>query len=128
MSKESKRALELDEKATEGTWVAAEVRHNYDLVVRGPENNPVCLSCFSGYTDKTAKANANLIAEYRTLCPELARQVEKLEKVAKAANALLSCVAEFPDDITCCGEYFDNLEDAIHRLEHPTQEADHGTS
>ena len=47
---------------TPGPWTAAEIRHDYDQVVRGPDHGPIAIVCLGGYTKPTGRANARLMA------------------------------------------------------------------
>ena len=49
-------------KHTEGPWSAAEPRHNYDTVIRGPKGEPIALALIAGYTKQEGAANTALLA------------------------------------------------------------------
>ena len=74
-------------KHTPGPWHLGEVRHaditdhGYDGIIRNVEGDPVASVGFSGYSEKTAFANASLIAA----APETAAERDRL----KESNASL---------------------------------------
>ena len=39
---------------TEGPWSAAETRHNYDTIIRGPNGEPIALALVDGYTKRVS--------------------------------------------------------------------------
>lgn len=43
-------------------WVAAEVRHGYDQVIRDDQNNPICSLLLVGWDKKSQREHARLIA------------------------------------------------------------------
>lgn len=47
---------------TPGPWRVGETRHDYDCVIRNAENDPVCVGVVAGYSKRTARANARLMA------------------------------------------------------------------
>ena len=47
---------------TEGPWSAAETRHNYDTIIRGPNGEPIALALVDGYTKQEGAANTALLA------------------------------------------------------------------
>lgn len=102
------RVLELDEKATKGSWRTPEkgfhiladdqVIGRVELVYDDPNDY---LSC----PNVTRMAhNQDLIAEYRTLAPALARQVKELEA---NRDALLQLVRR--EQTNASGDEFDML-------------------
>lgn len=85
MSEESRRVLELDEKATEGPWYRFSSRCGTIQVSCSKDHGHHDAICaWTGFDASDLpinkqRNNAKLIAEYRTLAPQLARQVEALE-------------------------------------------------
>ena len=49
-------------KHTQGPFSVAETRHKYDIVIRGPKNEPIALVLIAGFSKKEGAANANLLA------------------------------------------------------------------
>ena len=47
---------------TQGPFSVAETRHKYDIVIRGPKNEPIALVLIAGFSKKEGAANANLLA------------------------------------------------------------------
>ena len=47
---------------TPGPFSVAETRHKYDIVIRGPKNEPIALVLIAGFSKKEGAANANLLA------------------------------------------------------------------
>ena len=82
MSDTTKRVQELDKAATPGPWRG----EKYD--------NATKIGWFSGHTTHHGNYidadDAALIAEYRTLAPELAREVERLTDELAVAHSELS--------------------------------------
>jgi hypothetical protein len=48
--------------STQGPFSVAETRHKYDIVIRGPKNEPIALVLIAGFSKKEGAANANLLA------------------------------------------------------------------
>ena len=66
-------------KHTEGPWSAAEPRHNYDTVIRGPKGEPIALALIAGYTKQEGTANAALLAAAPDLLEALEEMVDLVE-------------------------------------------------
>ena len=49
-------------KFTQGPFSVAETRHKYDIVIRGPKNEPIALVLIAGFSKKEGAANASLLA------------------------------------------------------------------
>ena len=47
---------------TQGPFSVAETRHKYDIVIRGPKNEPIALVLIAGFSKKEGAANATLLA------------------------------------------------------------------
>ena len=47
---------------TQGPFSVAETRHKYDIVIRGPKNEPIALVLIAGFSKKEGAANAKLLA------------------------------------------------------------------
>ena len=83
MSYEDKRMT----KHTPGPWRLGEVRHaditehGYDGIIRNVEGDPVASVGFSGYSKKTAYANARLIAAAPDLLAALKDYVGETDRV-----------------------------------------------
>ena len=58
---------------TQGPFSVAETRHKYDIVIRGPKNEPIALVLIAGFSKKEGAANANLIAAAPDLLEALKR-------------------------------------------------------
>ena len=58
-------------KFTQGPFSVAETRHKYDIVIRGPKNEPIALVLIAGFSKKEGAANANLLAAAPDLLDEL---------------------------------------------------------
>ena len=79
MSK-AQRALELDGLATEGPWSVdpddrPDMEWNNHVVMENMPNHTVCFMTHDPKDNSEQEAAAQLIAEYRTLCPELANKL-----------------------------------------------------
>ena len=66
---------------TEGPWSAAETRHNYDTVIRGPKGEPIALALIAGYTKQEGTANAALLAA----APDLLEALQELCEIVEDA-------------------------------------------
>ena len=64
---------------TQGPFSVAETRHKYDIVIRGPKNEPIALVLIAGFSKKEGAANANLLAA----APDL---LEALQNIAEYWN------------------------------------------
>ena len=64
---------------TQGPFSVAETRHKYDIVIRGPKNEPIALVLIAGFSKKEGAANANLLAA----APDL---LESLQNIAEYWN------------------------------------------
>ena len=58
---------------TQGPFSVAETRHKYDIVIRGPKNEPIALVLIAGFSKKEGTANANLLAAAPDLLDALKR-------------------------------------------------------
>ena len=58
---------------THGPFSVAETRHKYDIVIRGPKNEPIALVLIAGFSKKEGAANANLLAAAPDLLDALKR-------------------------------------------------------
>ena len=58
---------------TKGPFSVAETRHKYDIVIRGPKNEPIALVLIAGFSKKEGAANANLLAAAPDLLDALKR-------------------------------------------------------
>ena len=58
---------------TQGPFSVAETRHKYDIVIRGPKNEPIALVLIAGFSKKEGAANANLLAAAPDLLEALKR-------------------------------------------------------
>jgi len=58
---------------TQGPFSVAEMRHKYDIVIRGPKNEPIALVLIAGFSKKEGAANANLLAAAPDLLEALKR-------------------------------------------------------
>ena len=47
---------------TQGPFSVAETRHKYDIVIRGPKNEPIALVLIAGFSKKEGAANEKLLA------------------------------------------------------------------
>lgn len=56
---------------TQGPFSVAETRHKYDIVIRGPKNEPIALVLIAGFSKKEGAANASLLAAAHDLFDEL---------------------------------------------------------
>ena len=61
---------------TQGPFSVAETRHKYDIVIRGPKNEPIALVLIAGFSKKEGAANANLLAAAPDLLEALQNIVE----------------------------------------------------
>ena len=58
---------------TQGPFSVAETRHKYDIVIRGPKNEPIALVLIAGFSKKEGAANANLLSAAPDLLEALKR-------------------------------------------------------
>ena len=65
---------------TQGPFSVAETRHKYDIVIRGPKNEPVALVLIAGFSKKEGAANANLLAAAPDLLEALKWMVLRTEE------------------------------------------------
>ena len=68
---------------TEGPWSAAETRHNYDTIIRGPNGEPIALALVDGYTKQEGAANTGLLAA----APDLLEALQVMVRDYSAAHA-----------------------------------------
>ena len=74
---------------TQGPFSVAETRHKYDIVIRGPKNEPIALVLIAGFSKKEGAANANLLAAAPDL---LAALIELADCGAEAWGEDRPCV------------------------------------
>ena len=60
---------------TQGPFSVAETRHKYDIVIRGPKNEPIALVLIARFSKKEGAANANLLAAAHDLLEALREMV-----------------------------------------------------
>jgi hypothetical protein len=110
----AREALELEEYATPSPWETAR-DNGIRLGVPGLESASMRI-VWGGTFDRAyvpefgndrieSNANAALIARYRTLCPALARDVQRLrriEELAKDAAPLMSCTSATRAECPAC--------------------------
>ena len=74
---------------TQGPFSVAETRHKYDIVIRGPKNEPIALVLIAGFSKKEGAANASLLAaapDLLRLLKEARRTLEMWKDVAPAVS------------------------------------------
>ena len=95
---------------TEGPWSAAETRHNYDTVIRGPKGEPIALALIAGYTKKEGAANTALLAAapdllealsgmlacWRSVCRAQGWEPEHVVEAIRAQEAIAKATREQP--------------------------------
>ena len=68
---------------TQGPFSVAETRHKYDIVIRGPKNEPIALVLIAGFSKKEGAANARLIAAAPTMHEYIAKRADAGDNEAK---------------------------------------------
>ena len=89
---------------TQGPFSVAETRHKYDIVIRGPKNEPIALVLIAGFSKKEGAANATLLAAAPDLLAALKNMVGLVELVLpfdgpqqrKARAAIAKATGEQP--------------------------------
>ena len=93
---------------TQGPFSVAETRHKYDIVIRGPKNEPIALVLIAGFSKKEGAANANLIAAapdllealrgmfamWRSVCGAQGWEPEHLAEAVRAQAAIARATGE----------------------------------
>ena len=93
---------------TQGPFSVAETRHKYDIVIRGPKNEPIALVLIAGFSKKEGAANANLIAAapdllealrgmfamWRSVCRAQGWEPEHLAEAVRAQAAIAKATGE----------------------------------
>lgn len=85
----SERALELDEKATDGPWSWINANSSIGRAGRLFGVSDLILDSEAGIFADNFN-DVNLIAEYRTLCPQLARDNQALKKAVTSQRESIS--------------------------------------
>ena len=75
---------------TQGPFSVAETRHKYDIVIRGPKNEPIALVLIAGFSKKEGAANANLLAAAPDLLESLKALLERY--VLAIGNEGIECL------------------------------------
>ena len=75
---------------TQGPFSVAETRHKYDIVIRGPKNEPIALVLIAGIAKKEGAANANLLAAAPDLLESLKALLERY--VLAIGNEGIECL------------------------------------
>ena len=70
---------------TQGPFSVAETRHKYDIVIRGPKNEPIALVLIAGFSKKEGAANATLLAAAPDLLEALQWYEAKAVQMGRAA-------------------------------------------
>lgn len=97
------RVKELDEKATSAPWekIQGHLSHPEGYDVAGKDGVGVIQEC-CGYTGSIAEpADADLITEYRTLAPQLARALEAVLEAHKKVPVYEWCAFNLPSADEC---------------------------
>ena len=95
---------------TQGPFSVAETRHKYDIVIRGPKNEPIALVLIAGFSKKEGAANANLLAAapdllealrgmfamWRSVCGAQGWEPEHLAEAVRAQAAIAKATGEQP--------------------------------
>ena len=95
-------------KFTPGPFSVAETRHKYDIVIRGPKNEPIALVLIAGFSKKEGAANANLLAAapdllealrgmlamWRSVCRAQGWEPEHLAEAVRAQAAIAKATGE----------------------------------
>ena len=95
---------------TQGPFSVAETRHKYDIVIRGPKNEPIALVLIAGFSKKEGAANANLLAAapdllealrgmfamWRSVCRAQGWEPEHLAEAVRAQAAIAKATGEQP--------------------------------
>ena len=95
---------------TQGPFSVAETRHKYDIVIRGPKNEPIALVLIAGFSKKEGAANANLLAAapdllealrgmfamWRSVCRAQGWEPEHLAEAVHAQAAIAKATGEQP--------------------------------
>lgn len=82
----------MSEGHTPGPWRVAEVRHEWDCIIRGPDNGPIASTFVAGYAKRTAKANAQIIAS----APEMYEALKEIvEAVARTTSGEVCQLGDF---------------------------------
>ena len=68
---------------TQGPFSVAETRHKYDIVIRGPKNEPIALVLIAGFSKKEGAANARLMAAAPTMHEYIAKRADAGDNEAK---------------------------------------------
>ena len=68
---------------TQGPFSVAETRHKYDIVIRGPKNEPIALVLIAGFSKKEGAANATLLAAAPTMHEYIAKRADAGDNEAK---------------------------------------------
>ena len=93
---------------TQGPFSVAETRHKYDIVIRGPKNEPIALVLIAGFSKKEGAANANLLAAapdllealrgmfamWRSVCRAQGWEPEHLAEAVRAQAAIAKATGE----------------------------------
>ncbi len=95
---------------TQGPFSVAETRHKYDIVIRGPKNEPIALVLIAGFSKKEGAANANLLAAapdllealrgmfamWRSVCRAQGWEPEHLAEAVRAQAAIAKATGGQP--------------------------------
>lgn len=111
------RVHELDQAATYGPWEASQDSHEH--LAGCPPTMEWLVGTHDGYEqiidwgNHGTRADAELIAEYRTLAP----------RMAKALQTVLTCAQDMLDDHSDTSPYSKGIEDMAGTVKHIVQEA-----